>query len=167
MGKRGPAGKNRALKVLTGELPVTAANLGPVAGACGALDAPYGFSDEQSAAWVKTVEALRACGMMSQVDVVVLEAYCTSYVAWQKTEAELRKIEREKSFLASILSRGAQSSVVINPLVHLNSKLKAETVTYAAQLGMTPMSRLRMENGVIGVAEKKVNVFKRLKEERR
>ncbi len=166
MGKRGPAGKGKAVRVLTGQLAITKANLGPVVAVPGPFAVPDGFNDEQRVVWDKTLGAMRACGLISMVDTVVLEAYCTTYVSWQKTEAELRRIEKEKSFLASVLSRGAQSAVVINPLVHLNSKLRAEAVGYAAQLGMTPAARLRMESGVLGNAEKKASVFRRLKEER-
>lgn len=156
--------KSKVLKVMTGQLPATKANLEPVVPVCGRFEVPEGFNDEQRVAWERTVEGMRMCGLLAQVDTVVLEAYCTTYVSWQKTEAELRKIEKEKSFLASVLSRGAQSAIVINPLVHLNSKLRQEAVGYAAQLGMTPAARLRMESGAVGVAQKKVNLFRRLKD---
>jgi P27 family predicted phage terminase small subunit len=128
------------------------------------MSPPESFNADQKTAWNRAVAMLTGCGILQESDALVLEAYCTSYVRWQKTEHELRKIEKEKSFLASVLSRGAQSAIVINPLVTLNMKLKAETVGYAIQLGMTPQARMKMEGGSLGVAQKKVNLFQKLRE---
>ena len=83
----------------------------------------------------------------------------------RKVEEEIRKIEKDKSFLAAVLIKGAQSAVVVNPLMTLVRNLRTEVVTYAAQLGLTPSARARMENGALSVAEKKVNLFRKLKDD--
>jgi len=166
MGKRGSIPKKISLKVLSGEASITKANLGvlPVCDLSN-VDAPVSFGDDEKKVWAETIDKLKCYRPFEKIDTAILEAFCLSYVAWHKTQDELRKIEKDKSFLASILTRGAGTSIAINPLMILNSKLKAETITYAAQLGLTPASRLRIESGKLENADKKVNIFKKLSQE--
>jgi P27 family predicted phage terminase small subunit len=165
MGKRGFQPKKDALKVLTGQLPITKATLGTVTPVCGPCVAPAWLNEDQRAVWIRTVEDMRMCGLQV-ADTAILESFCCSVVQMRKVEEEIRKIEKDKSFLAAVLIKGAQSAVVVNPLMTLIRNLRTEVVTYAAQLGLTPSARARMENGALTVADKKVNLFRKLKEGR-
>jgi P27 family predicted phage terminase small subunit len=164
MGKRGPASKIKRLRVLSGKLPVTGENLGNSPAVIGSFEPPVAFNDEQRAVWHGTTDLLRSAGLLT-VDTVILENFCLSYVESKSVLVELKKIE-SKSMLRSLITTGKGGTKMIHPLRILSMKLRDETLRNAIQLGMTPGSRSRLESSSVGVAEKKVNLFRKLKEEK-
>jgi len=130
---------------------------------------PEHFDDDHRRVWIKTTTLLKKWGMLKEIDGAVVEAYCTSYLLWVSSDKEIKKltdaaIKDKKSKIHGLLIRGATSTLIVNPLITISNKARADTIYYAAQLGMTPAARLRIEASAGNIVAKKVNVFARLKE---
>lgn len=160
MGKRGPVPKKTFLKVLSGNLSLQKKlmedgqtqqfNPPPV---------PKNLSAEEKNIWDQTVELLKPLKHLENIDGAILAAYCCSYVRWAAAEKEIQKSSK-KSAIFGLLATGANGGAVINPLVNISRRAQADMVTYAAQLGMTPAARLRIQ---MVKDEPKENPFQKLK----
>lgn len=130
---------------------------------------PDHFDAEHKRVWTRTTSLLKKWGMIKEIDAAVVEAYCTSYLLWTSTDKEIQSLlqaakKGKKSKRSVYLTIGSTGSLMANPLIAISNKAKADTIYYAAQLGMTPAARLRIESTAGSVAVKKINVFARLKE---
>jgi P27 family predicted phage terminase small subunit len=164
MGKEGPIPKKKALKVLSGKLPLKKEHLQELhVEDFAPPELPEYLTPDEKEVWLRTVELLRPLRILEKIDGAVLCAYCCSYVRWQKAEKEIRK-ESSKSAKAGLVSLGANGGYVINPLVNISRRCQADMVAYAAQLGMTPAARMRVQMDKPKPAD---NPFERLKNEKR
>ena len=164
MGKRGFPKKPQLLKVLSGKSKILQSatsdlnnidefNVAP----------PDDFNGQHLEVWKKTVELLRVRGMIRDVDYSIIEAFCCSYVLWKKAEKELANQESLTGATSIFVANGSKTEFVQNPLLLVCCKLRSETVAFAAQMGMTPSARLRLEDSVVRTADKKVNLFEKIK----
>jgi P27 family predicted phage terminase small subunit len=142
MGKRGPLPKTKASRMLSGTEPITKE-------ATEALNKPFDppigpshFSIRETRVWVETVNLLRPMKVLERVDQAVLAAYCCSYIRWQDAEKEIAKATSPLSGLVLKDKKGRPRAT--NPLVIISRDAQKDMIYYAAQLGMTPASRLKM-----------------------
>ena len=160
MGKRGPAPKNPALKVLSGKAPITKAALAEINEPFQPPAIPEHMNDRERVVWNQTLELLRPLRVLKNVDAAVLGAYCASFVRWQDAENEMEKLG------SGLCLTGLAGEVKsIHPLVIISRDAKKDMVFYAAQLAMTPAARLKMISGVSKVREK--NPFADLKDRKK
>jgi len=153
MGKRGPLPKKKALRVMTGQLPVTKANgIDSNIVAFDPPDMPDILSDKEKEIWIHTVELLRPLRVLEKIDGAVLASYCCSYVRWREAEEQLQN--------ESLTIDGANGNLVTNPLVNISRHERSALVMYAQQLGMTPAARMRVH---IVREQPKENPFEKIK----
>lgn len=107
-------------------------------------DVPAHLSAEEKEVWNKTVMLLRPLKVLECIDGAVLAAYCCSYVRWKTAEQEIQK-QSQHSALNGLLAEGANGGLITNPLVNISRRSQSDMITYAAQLGMTPAARLRIQ----------------------
>ena len=156
MGKRGPLPKNKALQILHGTAPLSAEVLEGMNEEFIEPDRPVHFTKQEIEAWDKTIELLRPITALKKIDVAVLGAYCSAFVRWQTAEKELYKNKTSPDLC--VFGEGGPK---INPLVTISRDAQRDMVFYAAQLGMTPASRIKMVSNGSKVIER--NPFVKLR----
>lgn len=157
MGKRGPLPKGKALQVLHGTQPLTAEVVDELDEEFSPPEMPEHFTKEEEVAWNKTIELLRPIAKLKEIDVAVLGAYCSAFVRWQTAEREISKRKNFRSKLCAETITG----IKVHPLVTISRDAQRDMVFYAAQLGMTPASRIKMISSPGRVIDK--NPFVKLK----
>lgn len=156
MGRRGPAPKSKALQMLHGTAPLTAEVVEEIHQEFIPPNMPSHFGKKEKDAWDTTLSLLKPMMTLRSVDVAVLAAYCSAFVRWQTAERELCKFQQ----FGGLLTPG-EGGYKANPLVIISRDAQRDMVFYAAQLGMTPASRIKMASGVGKIIDK--NPFVKLK----
>ncbi len=87
--------------------------------------------------WDRVTVHLQKMGVISQIDRAVLSAYCTAYKDYVEAEQKIKK-EGEVIFYDS-------GSAAQNPRVGIKNKAMEKLIRIAAEFGMTPSSRSRLE----------------------
>jgi P27 family predicted phage terminase small subunit len=105
---------------------------------------PSHLSEEAEIEWERVSRELAAAGLLSLVDRSALAAYCQAYGRWVQAEAALQKMKNEANGLVVKTKSG---NIIQNPLVGVANKAMADVVRYAAEFGMTPSARSRIEVG--------------------
>lgn len=86
--------------------------------------------------WNRVVELLHEAGVLTQVDMAVLLAYCQAFGRWWKAERELR--------LDTLTVMTEKGNTLQNPLIGIANTSMRDAIKFAAELGMTPASRSRV-----------------------
>jgi P27 family predicted phage terminase small subunit len=120
---------------------------------------PDHFSEKEVEAWNRTVELIRPMMALRKVDGAVLGAYCSAFVRWQDSERQIQRAKSIKEGLCVLDRKGKPKG--ISPLVLISRDAQRDMVFYAAQLGMTPASRIKMVSGVQKIIEQ--NPFLKIK----
>ncbi len=157
MGRRGPMPKNKALQALHGTAPLTTEIVEELNEEFIAPEMPSHFTKKETEVWNKTIELLKPMKVLREKDVAVLGAYCSAFIRWQQSEKAIRK---EKKWHGGLCTLG-EGGLKVNPLVTISRDAQRDMVFYAAQLGMTPASRIKMASGASNIIEK--NPFVKLK----
>ncbi len=87
--------------------------------------------------WDRVTKELQAMGVIARIDRAVLAAYCTAYKDYVKAENKLKK-EGEVIIYES-------GNLAQNPWVGIKNRAIERMVKIAAEFGMTPSSRGRLE----------------------
>ena len=144
--------KSRAMRVLSGQLPLTKDVVKELTEPFVAPDIPSHLNERERVIWQDTLQLLQPLRVLKSVDIAVLGAYCTSFARWQDAEREIQASETIKDGLCVIGKNGTAKS--INPLVIISREAQKDMVYFASQLAMTPAARLKMVSGVSKVVEK-------------
>ena len=80
------------------------------------------------------------------MDRAALAAYCQCYARWRRAETELNKLEKSsKSIHGALVSVTSNGNLIQNPLVGIANTAMKDMIKYAAEFGMTPSARTRIE----------------------
>lgn len=123
---------------------------------------PAFLSDDAKVEWGRMMGALVTLKLISQVDRAAFAAYCQAYGRWAQAERALAAMRERDPAAAGLLVKTTGDNIVQNPLVGVANKAMADMVRYAAEFGMTPSARVRLNgSGGGGGAENPFNAFKR------
>ena len=148
---RGNPGK-RALPKKGEELPVVIEEVSP----------PPFLSDDAKVEWGRMMQALVALKLVSSLDRSAFAAYCQAYGRWAQAERALAAMRERDPHSAGLLVKTTGDNIVQNPLVGIANKAMSDMVRYAAEFGMTPSARVRLNgSGGGGAQENPFNAFKR------
>ncbi len=148
---RGNPGK-RALPKKGDEIPVVIEEVSP----------PPFLSDDAKVEWGRMMQALVALKLVSSLDRAAFAAYCQAYGRWAQAERALATMRERDPNAAGLLVKTTGDNIVQNPLVGIANKAMADMVRYAAEFGMTPSARVRLNgSGGAGAQENPFNQFKR------
>jgi len=148
---RGNPGK-RALPKKGEELPVVIEEVSP----------PPFLSDDAKVEWGRMMQALVALKLVSSLDRSAFAAYCQAYGRWAQAERALAAMRERDPHSAGLLVKTTGDNIVQNPLVGIANKAMSDMVRYAAEFGMTPSARVRLNgSGGAGAQENPFNAFKR------
>jgi len=159
MGRRGPLPKNPALRALHGTEPLTKEVAAELSAPAVFPDMPSHFNPREVEAWNKTIEIVRPMMTLRKVDGAVLGAYCSAFVRWQDAEKQIQLARSVKEGLCLVDKQGKPRA--INPLIAISRDAQRDMIFYAAHLGMTPSSRIKMVAEVGKIVEQ--NPFMKIK----
>ena len=134
------------LKVLTGNPGKKRLPQGEPEPSPGVPDVPPCLDEYAKEEWDERADALAALGVVTEVDMAALAAYCASYSRWRHAEEALqaRVDSAGGNPLVGMVDVTKAGNVIQNALVGIANKAAADMVRYAAELGMTPSARARL-----------------------
>lgn len=135
MGKRGPAGKPTALKMLEGNPGKREINHNePVYPMSEDREKPPAWlGTHGKAEWKRTLPLLKTNGIMTDADYIAFCAYCQSVDTWVAAE----KIKKTDG-LISVTSNGTE---VQHPAVGIANTALTNLLKFGREFGLTPASR--------------------------
>ena len=98
---------------------------------------PAHLSDDAKVEWGRVCSLLYKVGLMTEADRAALGAYCQAYGRWAQAERMLAS--------KSLLTQTTNGNIIQSPLVGIANKSMGDMVRYAAEFGMTPSARARVE----------------------
>jgi P27 family predicted phage terminase small subunit len=100
--------------------------------------------------WWRVAPVLHQMGLLSQLDVAALAAYCVAYTRWRQAEEALAKMAEKDPVTGGMLIKGALGDARVNPLARVAANAARDMVAFASQFGMTAAARARIAAGPFG-----------------
>ena len=105
------------------------------------LPPPPTLSVKASEVWRRVMPQLTGAGVLADVDVSVLEQFCTSWVHWQAAVAD---VEANGVTMEQVTREGFPRKVA-NPAVSIEIALSVELRQLGDRLGLSPSARARLK----------------------
>lgn len=137
MGRRGPAPKPTALKVIEGTFRPDRAPVREPKPKVAAPAKPKGLTQRASREWDRVVPQLLAVRVLTELDLAVLVGYCESWSLYWKAKAEVGK--------RGITVVAGSGTRIANPAVGVMNRAYRDYVLAGRELGLTPAARSRIE----------------------
>lgn len=122
---------------------------------------PSHLSDEAKVEWGRVVAVLVHLKLMTQLDRAPLAAYCQAYGRWVQAERALASMAEKDMLTRGLMIKTTGGNLIQNPLVGTANKAKADMVRYAAEFGMTPSARTRLQTTGSGANENPFEAFRK------
>jgi P27 family predicted phage terminase small subunit len=106
---------------------------------------PSELSDDARIEWEYVAGQLYAVGCLTGIDRAALAAYCQAYGRWILAERALAEMAKQDPVTAGLVVKSAKGMSLQNPLVGTANKAMQDFVRYAAEFGMTPSARSRIQ----------------------
>ena len=108
-------------------------------------DAPAMLSAEAMAEWQRVGTHLERLGLMTDIDVVALTAYCDAFGEWVAARRAFSLIQERNKITGGFMVRTPNGGVQIAPLVSIIRAARSDMVRFASEFGMTPSARAGMD----------------------
>lgn len=134
------------LKLVTGnpgKRPLNRAE--PKPAAAGLPQPPAELSGDARNEWRRVAQQLHQAGLLATLDRAALAAYCQAFARWRQAERALAAMAEKDAVTGGLLIKTSNGNAIQNPLVGIANKAAAAMVRYAAEFGMTPSARSRIE----------------------
>jgi P27 family predicted phage terminase small subunit len=115
---------------------------------------PAHLCDEAKVEWGRVSSMLYALRLLSEADIAALTAYCQSWAIFKQATEALQRMAENDQVTKGLLIRTTNGNAIQNPLLGIANKAGADMVRYAAEFGMTPSARARINIGDTGQAKK-------------
>jgi len=106
---------------------------------------PPFLSDDAKVEWGRVCSMLYRAGLMTDADRAALAAYCQAYGRWAQAERALARMAAKDELNSALMVKTTSGNAINNPLVGIANKAMADMMRYAAEFGMTPSARSRVE----------------------
>lgn len=117
-------------------------------------DPPRELCEDGVIEWQRISSELAALGLMTNLDRGVLTAYCDAYGRWAKAKRLMNNAAALDPATGGMVIVTMQGNRIQNPLLGIVNKAAADMVRYAAEFGMTPSARSRVNGGKVGQSKK-------------
>jgi len=114
-------------------------------------DPPSHLSPNAGDEWRRITPELEKLGLLSEIDMAALAAYCQCYGRWKDAEEQLAK--------SSLLIKTTNGNIIQNPLVGIANRSLLIMHKFLTEFGLSPSSRTR----VAGQEQEKSTGFGALK----
>lgn len=142
---RGRKPKPTALKLVTdnpGKRPLNKTE--PII-ASRALQPPEGLLPDALAEWDRIVNDVVGSGLVTVADLAALAIYCTAFGRWVQAERLLATAARANPATEGLTIETSSGNIIQNPLLGIRNKAASDLMKAAAELGMTPSARSRVQ----------------------
>lgn len=95
--------------------------------------------------WDRVAGELHGIGVLSRIDRASLAAYCQAYGRWIVAERAIAKMAERDQLTQGLMIKTTNGNAVQNPLLGTANKAMGDMVRYAAEFGMTPSARSRVQ----------------------
>jgi P27 family predicted phage terminase small subunit len=110
---------------------------------------PPGFlSDFAKSEWRRVVDILYGCGLMTDLDVPMLAAYCDAYGRFVEASWTMEELAKSDKVTHGVVVRTANGNPIMNPVLCTLRSSRGDMARYAAEFGMSPASRSRIDVGI-------------------
>jgi P27 family predicted phage terminase small subunit len=106
---------------------------------------PPHLSDEAKVEWGRVISHLVQLKLMTALDRAALAAYCQAYGRWVQAERAVSMMAEKDLLTRALMIKTTGGNAIQNPLVGIANKAMADMVRYAAEFGMTPSARTRLQ----------------------
>ena len=137
MGLRGPAPQPTNLKLLRGNPGRRPLNKHEARPAAKLPSCPPELPAAAKKEWKRISKLLFTVGLLTELDRAALAGYCLAYSRWLEAEEEVQK--------TGPIIKTKAGYPVLNPYLRVSHKAFEQMFTAAAQFGMTPSTRSRIE----------------------
>lgn len=100
---------------------------------------PDWLDDEAKAEWLRVAPMLARNGLLTEMDVDALTAYCSAWVRWKKANAEIRRF--------GMIVKSPNGYPIQSPYLPIANKALLQMRSLMADFGMTPSARTRVQGG--------------------
>lgn len=144
MGKRGPAPKPRALRLLDGERPYRLPAGEPVPSA-GSVEPPASLDAEALAVWHELAPDLVRQGVLTPWDAALFGLYCQTLVYARRAEEMINS----SAILLRARNRSDRASgvAVRNPAMQVYRDMTELALRLGGNFGLTPSQRIALATG--------------------
>jgi P27 family predicted phage terminase small subunit len=97
--------------------------------------------------WDRIAPGLFLFRLLSEADIMVLAAYCTSYARWKTAVEAFERVAELDPTMDGLLVRGSEGQAKPNPLVKIISEAASDMLKFAAEFGFSPAARSRIAAG--------------------
>jgi P27 family predicted phage terminase small subunit len=108
---------------------------------------PEHLNADARAEWHRVAHGLYVLRMLETVDRAALGAYCVAYAHWVQAERAIAEMAKQDLLTGALMIKTSNGNAIQNPLVGTAHKAASDMVRYAAEFGMTPSSRSRIDVG--------------------
>lgn len=158
MGQRGPTAKPAAIHLVNGNpgrRPQAAPGSGP---ACAVPAAPVWLLAEARAEWDRITPELEKLGLVSELDVAHLAAYCQAYALMVRCALELKRLqgeeldkpERDRNPMRGLVDTTPSGYKQISALMQAYNRAADAMKSHAAEFGLSPSARMRVQGQTQG-----------------
>lgn len=144
MGRKKTPTKLRLIMGNPGKQPIPKNEVEPPPGM---PEIPKHLCEDARAEWERVCHGLNAMGVLTVVDKAVLAAYCTSYALWERSWRAINEMAKTGKLGAGLMISTTNGNLIQNPLVGSANKGAKDMISYASELGMTPVARTRIRTG--------------------
>lgn len=106
---------------------------------------PTELCDDAKVEWGRVSAELYRVGLLSRIDRATLSAYCQAYGRWMVAERAITRMAASDPVTNGLLIKTKNGNAIQNPLVGTANKAMNDMVRIAAEFGMTPSARSRIE----------------------
>jgi P27 family predicted phage terminase small subunit len=109
--------------------------------------------------WGRVAPNLTLLGLLTDLDVTTLAAYCVAYQHWRTAEELLKELAEVHPKAHGLLVRGSKGQAKSNPLLQVSREAAADMVRIAAEFGFSPAARSRIAAGIGGFGPRPPSKF--------
>ena len=94
--------------------------------------------------WNRITPILEGLGIISELTISAVIAYCDAYADWRTATEELNKIRKDKGVLASLIQKTSNGNIIPNQLKLVAKAARADMIRYASEFGGTEIAKIRL-----------------------
>lgn len=106
---------------------------------------PPELNDDAKVEWGRVSDELYALGLLTGVDRAALAAYCQAYGRWMQAERAIAEMAKRDPLTGGLMIKTTNGNAIQNPLIGTANKAMTDMVRFAAEFGMTPSARSRIQ----------------------
>ena len=107
--------------------------------------APEILNQDAKREWTRVARHLAEIGALAKIDRSALAAYCQAYGMWLEASRAIQKIADSGDPFGGLITKTKSGNLIQSPLVGIANKARSDMVRYAAEFGMTPSARSRVQ----------------------